>query len=53
MKNNNELSYEDVEILLYALEQTEEHEALYADHLWHTGEEEIAAFIRILNAATR
>lgn len=43
MKNNNELSYEDVVMLLYALEQTEGHEALYADHLWHTGEEEIAA----------
>ena len=43
MKNNNVLTHEDVEMLLYALEQTEEHEGLYADHLWHTGEQEIAA----------
>lgn len=42
MKTNG-LTYEDVEILLYALEQTEEREAQYADHLWHTGEQEIAA----------
>ena len=40
---NNVLTYEDVEMLLYALEQTEEHEGLYADHLGHTGEQEIAA----------
>lgn len=43
MKSNNELSYEDVDMLLYALEQMAEDEALYADHLWHTGEQEIAA----------
>lgn len=43
MKSNNTLTYEDVEMLLYALEQTEEHEGMYADHLWHTGEQEIAA----------
>lgn len=43
MKNNNVLTNEDVEMLLYALEQTEEHEGMYADHLWHTGEQGIAA----------
>lgn len=43
MINKNVLTYEDVEMILYALEQMEEHEGMYADHLWHTGEQEIAA----------
>lgn len=43
MKNENKLTYTDVETILLSLQQTEEHEGMYADHLWHSGEQEIAA----------
>ena len=41
MKAKNELSYTDMEMILMALEQMENHEAEFADHLWHSGEQEI------------
>lgn len=43
MKNKNELTYVDVETILIALDERAKSEVECADHLWHSGDEEVAA----------